>query len=350
VSALGAGRIVAFYAAGIAVDRYGETRLLLIASLGAGTGVALATLWPYVGMLVCFAVAGVFIAAASPAGGKLVYGAVSARRRGLAMGLRQAGVPLGGLIAAVILPVVGSSFGWRPAVLVAGGVCAAGGAIAVLVAGLGRREADDGGRRSRHAGLRSFVGREYALVTVWGCLLVSGQYALLTFFALDTQARTGISTAAAAAAVVAIQLGGVFGRVGWGVALDRRMPHEKNRALLVLTILGTAAAAALALPFSNLVLLLVLGLVAGLTINGWQGVWTARIAELAGLRRACSATGFALTFIGVSITLATPLYGVVADTAGSYRSIWIALAVALAFAAAVISLVPVTAPHEARAT
>src|SRR5690349_18587343 len=36
ISALGIGRIAAFYPAGRAVDRYGEIRLLLVASVGTG--------------------------------------------------------------------------------------------------------------------------------------------------------------------------------------------------------------------------------------------------------------------------------------------------------------------------
>jgi predicted MFS family arabinose efflux permease len=339
VSALGVGRIAAFYPAGIAVDRFGETRILFLASIGVGAGVVLAAFAPYWGMLACFAVAGGFLAAASPAGGKLVFSAVPRHRRGVAMGLRQAGVPLGGLLAAAALPPLAEAYGWRTAVFAAGVVSAVGGSSAMVVAGL-RRGTRDGEQAKRRAWRYWLRDREFVLVTAWGCVLVGGQYALLTFFAIDVQARTGISGPAAAVLVIALQLGGIVGRIGWGLFIDRRPGLRRRGAFIALTGLGVASAAGLALPVKSLLLIVPLGLLAGLSINGWQGIWTARIVEIAGLERAGSTTGLALTFIGLSITVTTPVYGVIADVSGSYRAIWIALAAALGVATALVWLVP----------
>ena len=76
--------------------------------------------------LVVVLVAGVLLATAPPAGGKLVFAAVPARRRSLAMGIRQAAVPAGGLAAAAILPVVAGWTSWRVALFGAGVVSAVG--------------------------------------------------------------------------------------------------------------------------------------------------------------------------------------------------------------------------------
>ena len=62
------------------------------------------------------------------------------------------------------------------------------------------------------------------------------------------------------------------------------------------------------------------------------------VAEAAGPQRVGAATGFAITFVTVSIAASPPLYGAVADAAGSYRAIWAVLAgvVALAFVPAAL--------------
>src|SRR6185436_2182944 len=43
-------------------------------------------------------------------------------RRGIAMGIRQAAVPVGGTLAAATLPFLALENGWRPALAIAGGV------------------------------------------------------------------------------------------------------------------------------------------------------------------------------------------------------------------------------------
>ena len=71
---------------------------------------------------------------------------------------------------------------------------------------------------------------------------------------------------------------------------------------------------------------------AGLTLIGYQGLWVTMIAEAASPQRVGAATGFAVTFVTIAIASTAPLYGLVADVAGNYRSIWAALFCVLALA------------------
>jgi MFS family permease len=56
------------------------------------------------------------------------------------------------------------------------------------------------------------------------------------------------------------------------------------------------------------------------------------VAELAGPRRVGAATGLAVTLSQFAIAISPPLYGFIADTAGSYRAVWAALSVVLVLA------------------
>jgi predicted MFS family arabinose efflux permease len=334
VAMLGLGRLVSFYAAGRAVDRRGERRVLLVGALGTGFFVGLAAGVGYTAMLVVFFAAGLFLATATPAGGKLVFGSVSPNRRSFAMGLRQAAVPAGGLVAAAVLPAVAGVTSWRVSLLLAGAVPICGGLAAVALAGLGPR-VDEPPVRARRA-LAGLVTRPFVLTTVWACILVGGQYVVLTFLALDARERTGASATAAAALLVLVQAAGMTARVGWGALADR-LPGFRTRALPgLVTALGLATALALAtLPADGLGWFLALALLAGISLNGWQGLWTYRLTEIAGVARAGTASGVALTFVALSITLATPAFGAIADAA-SMQALWAVLAGVLVIALAVV--------------
>jgi len=49
-----------------------------------------------------------------------------------------------------------------------------------------------------------------------GCLLVSGQYALIAFLSLDLHRSAGLALASASVLVAVSQAFGIVGRVAWG--------------------------------------------------------------------------------------------------------------------------------------
>ncbi|MGH3343528.1 MAG: MFS transporter, partial [Carbonactinosporaceae bacterium] len=96
VAAIPAGRVLGSYAAGRAADSLGERVVLVVGASVMGLFVGLSALAPLAGLVVLLVVAGAFAGTATPAGSKLVLVSFPLRRRGLAMGIRQTGVPLGG--------------------------------------------------------------------------------------------------------------------------------------------------------------------------------------------------------------------------------------------------------------
>ena len=90
---------------------------------------------------------------------------------------------------------------------------------------------------------------------------------------------------------------------------------------------------------------LLLAMLAGISLNGWQGLWTYRLTEIAGVARAGTASGVALTFVALSITLAPPTFGGIADAA-SMKALWAVLAGALVIALA-LALAPATGRRPA---
>src|SRR4029453_5849655 len=85
-----------------------------------GFSVALAGFSPrFAGMLALLVVGGFGFSLLNPTTGKAIYEWFPSRERGLAMGVKQAGLTLGGIASALALPPVALAAGWRRALLAA---------------------------------------------------------------------------------------------------------------------------------------------------------------------------------------------------------------------------------------
>jgi MFS family permease len=338
VAAFTAGRALGSYAAGIAADRLGERRVLVVGGVATGAVVGAAVSFPLGLLVAALVLAGMTSAASTPAGGRLVLLAFPRNRRGLALGVRQTGVPIGGVIAAALLPALAHLYGWRWSLAVAGAVTA----LSVLPLLLSKGGPADV-LPERADPWNPMRDRTVLLLAFWGCLLVSGQYALVAFFALDLHRGAGLALATASLLLAVSQAFGIVGRVAWGGLSDRLLRRGRKPLLVLLTVVAILAALLLfALPRSLPVgVWIAVAALAGFALIGFQGLWVTMVAEAAGPGRAGAATGFGITFVAAGIAVSPPLYGLVADLTGSYRAIWAALAVVLATA-----LVPAAFVHE----
>ena len=90
---------------GWAADRWGERVVLAIGLLGAGLSLLAASQVTALGLLLpLLFVVGLSSSAVNPVSGRLILGWFSTRERGVAMGIRQTGQPLGVAMAALVLP------------------------------------------------------------------------------------------------------------------------------------------------------------------------------------------------------------------------------------------------------
>lgn len=341
VAAIPLGRILGSYAAGRAVDRIGERTVLIAGAAATGLAVVLAATAQPVVLAGLFVATGVFTSTATPAGGKMVLLAFPPLRRGTAMGIRQTGIPLGGLIAALTVPWAAGAWGWRAGLAIAGALTLAGAAAAFAAVRL-RPSVNEtavaiAGSGSDDAVGRLLRNRNLLLLTAWAVMLVGGQYVLVAFLPLHLHETAGMALPVATLFVALLQIGGIAGRLGWGVISDRLFGGRRRPPMLIITLAASAAFFMLGLlpgttPAGAFGVAALLG---GASVLGWQTIFVVSIAELAGPRRAGTATGFALTWVSVGIFLAPPLYGAIAQIAGGFSLMWVALAVTSA-----LSLVP----------
>jgi sugar phosphate permease len=294
LAATNVGMTVTLLAWGIVSDRIGERLAIVIGLTGAAISLGVAAMANGFAALVAALVAtGAFGASVNSASGRAVMHWFAADERGLALGIRQAAIPIGGFAGAVALPALVS----------AGGVHAAFVALAVNaivwagLAGLVLRERhlDEGIAEQFVNPLRDL--RMWLLCSA-STLVLAGQLAIMGFVVLFLHDARGFSTAHAALVLAAVQVGGVAVRV----IVGRRSDRERRRVPLFIklaTLLAVALAAAAALVHGPIVVLVPVLVVAGILGMSWNGLSFTAAAEAAGPRRSGAAIGFQQTVLGV---------------------------------------------------
>ena len=201
---------------GLVADRIGE-RIVMAAGLAAAAG---ALVWAAYAssfeMLVgALAVAGGVAAGVNSATGRAVMQWFAAEERGLALGIRQMAVPLGGALGAVALPLLEQHISLRAAFL---GLAVASMVGAVVAFVLIRVEPTAEDRSTLARPLRD---RRVWLICVGSTFFVTTQLSLLGFFVLFLHDHRGVSTAVAAAALAITQVFGGISRIALGRWSDR---------------------------------------------------------------------------------------------------------------------------------
>jgi sugar phosphate permease len=309
---------------GMLTDRIGERPVMAAGLTGTAAALAGAAYAPsYVALLLGLLVAGMLGASATGASGRAVMGWFERDERGFALGIRQMALPLGGALASLILPRVAGADGLRGAFLVLAGLCLTA-AVAALC--LMRDPPVPARPRLVIPAPPPMRDRRLWRLGAGGALLVAAQAAMLGFIVLFLHDARGLSAAAAAAWLAAVQLIGAGARIVAGRRSDReglRIAPMRRIAARNFVLLGLVAALATA----PALLLYPVLLVAAVTTMTWNGLAFTAAAEISGRAQAGTAMSFQNTIIAVGGALAPSAFGAVVD-ATSWTGAFALLAVA----------------------
>ena len=311
LAAVNFGAIVTLLPWGLVADRIGERAVIAAGQTGAaGALVWAASTSSYAALVAALSLAGALGAGVNAASGRAVMGWFAEHERGLALGIRQMGVPLGGAVAAGALPALNDH--------VSLGAAFAGLALGCLVsAAVGA------------ALLRVETGEDHSVLArplrdprVWRICIastfyVTTQLSLLGFFVLLLHDRRGVSTAVAAGALAATQVLGGAARIAAGVWSDRlraRIVPLRRVALGLAAAVGTTT---VLLNVSTWILVPAL-VVAGTFALSWNGLSFTAAAESAGRARSGAAIGLQQTFLSAG-SIVGPIAFATAVHHGSWR-------------------------------
>ncbi len=293
---------------GFAVDRFGE-RWTLSAGLAVCAGFLVAAAYaPSFGWLVVYlGLAGIAGGSVQSGSGRAVMRWFAASERGLALGVRQTAVPIGGAVAAIVLPILETP---KAGLLFVAAFVLAGALAGAIVLRSGTEE------HIEPVDVELTLRDRRLWLACWGSgLYLVAQVAMMGFVVLFLHDEHGFSTAQAAA---------VFA-VGQGLAAALRIGVGRWSDLLgsrirPLRLIGIAIAITLVLvavlsgaPGWALVPALV---VATALSMAWNGLSFTIAAELGG-RRSGAAIGFQQTVLS-AIGVAAPVAFAAAVSATSW--------------------------------
>jgi predicted MFS family arabinose efflux permease len=274
-------------------------------------------------------VAGLALGTVPLSGTKAIMLAWPRERRGMPTGIRQMGVPLGALVAALALPTLATHVGVKPIY--------AGFAVIVVCCGLIFCVAlpSQTFRPTRQqTRLAPGEARRILIPGICGFLLAWGQYSLLTY-TIPMLKQDGLSVAIGGALIALAQVGGAAARFSLGAVSDRLFGGRREHVLLGSAVVGVACAIVLAmlphqLPLAALALL---WLIFGGAFVGWNALALTWAGERIAEARAGSAIGLETSAVLSGASVATPLFGAIVEGAGSYQVAWFTLAAILSVAA-----------------
>jgi MFS family permease len=285
------GALVTMLPWGIAADRFGE-RIVLALGLSACSAFLVGAAYApdFASLVALLALAGAAGASVNSASGRAVMHWFDADERGLALGVRQTAVPLGGLIAALAIPQLISSGDATAGFLFFAALCAVGAVVGVTV--IRSRDVD----RHEHELETSTLLRTLRDGRLWRLSIGAGVYvysqiAVIGFGVVFLHDEHGLSEGEAALVIAASQVLAVVFRIGtgrWSDVVGSRIGPLRQVGIVIAAGLVVTAA----LSGGPLVLLVpVLALAGGLSM-GWNALAFAAAAELAGAARSGAAIGF----------------------------------------------------------
>ncbi|NQV83069.1 MAG: MFS transporter [Rhodospirillales bacterium] len=325
--------------AGGLVDRVGVGWALIICHAVMVLGAALfsqAESFPMV--LASLAAMGVGYSISNPATARGVLEWFPAKRRATAMGIKQVGVPLGGILGAGNGALV---------TVVAWGDIMLGVAVMVAINGmlcfrLTRLAKHDVAQDKKHplANIRE-VMRD---ANINRFVLINGLYnfgqtnffAFLTLFMRDVAL---VSQPIASLSVGIAQAASAVARIGWGVISDTVFAGRRKGLTVGLGVVAVVGLIALILvgPGSRVYLGLGLALLLGLTIASFAPLVQTLAVETTEPRLAGSAMGYNMFGTHIGGMIGPPIFGAIVDATGGYGAGWLVTAAVVAIGVAVLA-------------
>lgn len=324
---------------GAITDRFGVGWTLFGAMVTMGAGTALFALapgfYPAIGAAFLIGLGYCFV---NPATAKGVVVWFPPKWRGTAMGIKQLGVPMGGVLGAGG-GALAAWVDWRTVLFAATAMTFVTALLWLPLTRKPRRA--DGGLQAILRDLRTVITNRNMNVICAACLMFnSGQSSLFTYMALFLKDAAQASQPVAAMGVAFAQGASAFGRVGFSylsdtVAGGRRKPIVLAVIAAAIGSCGVAYFVSPAWPHWGLMALAVL---MGGTIASYAALILAMTAETVPLNLVGSGIGYNAVAWSLGGMAGPPLFGLVLDRTGNdYGFAWLAIGAVMAVGAVIMA-------------
>ncbi len=343
VSVVNIGPLFCMLFVGRLLDQYNEKILISISSFLLGSSLLLTNIVSgFNGLLFVLLLMGMFYSVSQPGGSKVILKWFPKENRGLAMGIRQASIPIGGALAGVLIPFLTIQYNMTYAINSIACICIIGGLLFFVF--------------YKEPYVQAEVRKEHIKVSFWtqlkvvickkelypiymaGICMISLQMVLVGHFMKFLVREQSITSIVAGTVFSVMFFSGMIGRVVLAAISD--VFYKGNRRIpLFITVCASI----------GLVLLLVISIhtitsgvlygvsaVLGFFSIGWFSLFIAEVAELASEESVGITVGLALTLNQIAIIIAPVLFGYIVDAKG-YTYAWFCIVVLLSISAVSLS-------------
>ena len=323
------GSIAFLLAGGPMIRRLGPIRSLQLGLVASAAGIALIALPSSAALFVGMLLVGLGYGPSSPAGTDVLQRYAPAQHRSLIFSIKQAGVPMGGVLAGLILPALVSLFGWQACLI-----------FAVLVVGLCiasvqpmRASIDAGRDRAQHVAVSAFLSwsnimqplrtvfalPQIARIGMTGATLAISQGVWFAFLVTLLVSDAGLTLAQAGLLFAIMQAAGVPGRIMLGFIADR--VGSGRTTLIVVGVVSALTSLALTVigPGTPFPLMVAFFALAGVTVSSWNGVQLAEIARLAPREALQDISSGATVLIFIGYVVGPAGFALLVQLTGSFR-------------------------------
>jgi MFS family permease len=266
----------------------------------------------------------------------------SPRTAGLVMSIKQTGVPLGGVAAGFVVPLIALHFAWHFAVLqlVLGSL-----ALLVLclptIGWLNGPKVITAPSRFRPLGpLKQLLAiPRMNTLLIASMAFVAMQACLRSFFTAYLVDGLGFDLATAGLAFGVSQVGGIVGQIAWASASDRLLSTHAVMSIIGVLMTAAAVLTAALTHQSSIYLILAVAMIYGVSAAGFIPVILGEVARRAPRDRVGDLTSGANLFLIAGVLTGPLLFGAVASRAG-YPSAFIVLATCTVAASILVAVSP----------
>lgn len=319
------------FSAGNIINRFGAMRASQLSLVFCTVGIALmASANPWLVALAALVI-GTGYGVVTPSSSAILAERTPAGMRAFIFSVKQTGVPIGGALAGILIPLLIAVFGWKQAALLAGLSCL----VLAFAVQPWRAGVDLAPHAPRPAAPVHFLEPFRLVMThpqlrelAFASFAYSGmQMCMGSFLVVFFVERMNLSVGGAGAALSIAMVAGSIGRIFWGVVADNWVsPRALLGTLGALMGLSAFVTATMA-PSWPYALMLTVSFFYGASAIGWNGVYLSEVARLAPPGKAGSATGASLAMTYAGVVFLPTMFWLIIHLSSSYAAAFVAAGV-----------------------
>ncbi len=325
VTAYNGAQAVGALPAGALVDRVGVGWALVAAhALLVAAAVALSQAESFAPALAALAAMGLGYSIMNPATARGVLEWFPSRRRATAMGIKQTGVPLGGMLAAGNGALV-TVLSWQSILWINAGVTALGALLCLWLAERPKRRGGAAAGQALADLARVLRNLNLGNFSAANALYNMGQANFFAFLTLFLRAAAHASQPVAGLCLGLAQAASAAGRLVWGIVSDTLFRGRRKALVVGLGAGGGLFLAAMAAvgPGWGVVPIAALAVFLGLTIASYAALAQTMAVETMEPRLAGSAVGYNMVATSLGGTIGPALFGAIIGLTGDFADGWL---------------------------